>query len=1124
MLKYIESANPSELIDYLIEAYPVSDRPFLAPWIVVPNREFQEWIDREMAKKGGSSYHFNFIFPIEFIWKIYRLIDSDVPKKLPTDLHALSFKIFDLIADHEQVKKLFGEFRNQSHRFALAVQLADVFDQYINIRPHMLFEWEDSVSDSDFGIDSLSDATIHSVSHPNVHPDVSPNASPKAQHPDISDDRKGQVLPDTPKKLEGYIQLQKELWQSLNSAFDRGGNLKWSRIQIYKNWLKQLKTPDVQEKLPANIFFVGERDWNHLLVESVELISKHTNVHVVNYPELENDISPKLKKGIHEPPSEPNQIAFSFGSEQSFITHLAEKWSENGAFSPHLHALRRISMDSQAASAPPKDHGFKLSKILSTPGSIHACHSIKREVEVLKDDLLHFLNTSEAIDLSEIGISVPDVEAYSPIIKQVFAQEPIIPVYLYDGQERPLQDSFLALLDLAYNDCKMSDLMDTLSDPNIMERYGFDESELGTIREWIVSDRIHFGLNQPHEFSFSTALTAWWRGYFVEHRSFTHQPEISPSKRVRNSDQLSTLSKLQMLYDEMLDLVVSPETERLNTEWLAILQEHFVRIFKGSAGANPRGYNWVIHWFEQLSEELAYASTSVSYEVFMGWFRNVLVQKQDHSSSYGTGVLVSSYIPNRLLPFSYTAMLGLNEREFPGNPQRPVFDLIHQQPLEGERQRKKDTSRLFIERLALTKSQYFLSYIGRDAHTNTEKNPSPLITQLRYLHRGVESTQNGSPNPLTGRIVAPLRFKEHRLHAFAKPYFNQSEKKNSFNKEHYHQCRSLYGDIESSKHAFFVDTTLVLNGSSSALFGGAHTDHEGRSKIDLDDLIRFYTHPTRYYLETTVHLQDSYAPSVIQDFENYTMEGLDKYEVKLRIWEALEEGVGCKECYEYLRSIKAVPPHSTYYLVFEELFDQLQQFYSQVGESTRGIEVRSLAVSSDNYILEGPLTMLRSGEYKEYRLGKLQAKHKVGYFVKHLLKAASGSEEGSEYFYIDKKNSVLQLAPIRPEIAQKQLEQLIHWYVSAMQTKESLIFFPESSLSYVEALHKKGDELYALEKAMSAWKQKNKSYGYPGEGEDLWNNISWFDEDPLATQAFQKNSHTFWANWMDIANNKVLES
>ena len=1119
MLKYIESANPYELIDYLIEAYPVSDRPFLAPWIVVPNREFQEWIDREIAKKLGSSPHFNFVFPIEFIWKLYRLIEPDLPKKLPTDLHALNFKIFELLANNEQVKSLFGEFQDHSHRFALAVQLADVFDQYINVRPHMLFEWEDSVSDSDFGIDSVSDATIHSDTQTNVYP----NASPNAQNPDISDGKKTQEFIGSPKRLEGYIQFQKKLWQSLNSEFDRGDNLKWSRIQIYKNWFKQLKNPDIEEKLPADIFFVGERDWNRLLVESVELISQHTNVHVVNYPELENDISPKTEKDLNIMPSEPKQIGFSFGLEQNFISHLAEKWRQNGTFSPYLHALRRNSTASQTANIVPKDHWFKLSKILSIPGSIHACHSIKREVEVLKDDLLHFLNTSEAIDLSEIGILVPDVEAYSPIIKQVFAQEPIIPAYLYDGQERPLQDSFLALLDLAYNNCKMSDLMDALTDPNIMERYGFDESELGTIRDWIVSDNIHFGLVNSHKYSLSTALTSWWRGYFVEHRSFTHQPEISPSKRVRNFDQLSTLSKLQMLYDEMLDLVVSPETEWLNTEWLAILQEHFVRIFKDSAGSNPRGYNWVIHWFEQLSEELAYASTSVSYEVFMGWFRSVLVQKQDHSSSFGTGVLVSSYIPNRLLPFSYTAMLGLNEREFPGNPQRPVFDLIHQQPLEGERQRKKDTSRLFIERLALTKFQYFLSYIGRDAHTNSEKNPSPLITQLRYLQKGAESTQKGKTISLESSNNAALTFQEHRLHAFAKPYFSQKEEKNSFNKEHYQQCCSLYGDLESSKHTFFVDTTLVLNGSSSAVTATTKSESGGRSKIDLDDLIRFYTHPTRFYLETTLHLQDSYAPLVVQDYESYTVEGLDKYEVKLRIWEALEEGVGCKQCYEYLRSIKVVPPHSTYYPVFEELFDQLQQFYLQVKVSIQGLELRSLALSTYTHSLEGKLPILSSGEFMEYRLGSLKAKHKVAFFVKHLLKAATGSEEGSDFFYIDKKNSALHLASIRPEVAQQQLEQLIHWYANAMQSKESLIFFPESSLSYVEALHKKGDELYALEKAMSAWKQKNKSYGYPGEGEDLWNNISWFDEDPLASQAFQVNSHTFWENWMDIATKKVLE-
>ena len=91
-----------------------------------------------------------------------------------------------------------------------------------------------------------------------------------------------------------------------------------------------------------------------------------------------------------------------------------------------------------------------------------------------------------------------------------------------------------------------------------------------------------------------------------------------------------------------------------------------------------------------------------------------------------------------------------------------------------------------------------------------------------------------------------------------------------------------------------------------------------------------------------------------------------------------------------------------------------------------------------------------------------------------------------------------------------------------MHTKDSLTFFPESSLSYVQALDKIGDVFYALDKAKSAWKQQNKSYGFSGEGEDTWNTISWFGEDPINTEAFHENSSRFWANWLEIGKNKCL--
>ena len=65
MINYRETANPNELIDYLIDLFPMSDRPFQAPWIVVPNREFQDWIDREIAKKVGSSPHYTELWTTE---------------------------------------------------------------------------------------------------------------------------------------------------------------------------------------------------------------------------------------------------------------------------------------------------------------------------------------------------------------------------------------------------------------------------------------------------------------------------------------------------------------------------------------------------------------------------------------------------------------------------------------------------------------------------------------------------------------------------------------------------------------------------------------------------------------------------------------------------------------------------------------------------------------------------------------------------------------------------------------------------------------------------------------------------------------------------------------------------
>ena len=77
--------------------------------------------------------------------------------------------------------------------------------------------------------------------------------------------------------------------------------------------------------------------------------------------------------------------------------------------------------------------------------------------------------------------------------------------------------------------------------------------------------------------------------------------------------------------------------------------------------------------------------------------------------------------------------------------------------------------------------------------------------------------------------------------------------------------------------------------------------------------------------------------------------------MKHRIWEALEEGIGCIESYDYLRRKKMIPPHKPYHAVYEELFEQLNHFYSLIREDVKSIESKSVSLKTQNYILEGEL-------------------------------------------------------------------------------------------------------------------------------------------------------------------------
>ena len=284
-------------------------------------------------------------------------------------------------------------------RFALAQQYADVFDQYLNIRPKMVFGWERGLHESKYPYEGMS---------------------------------------------YEHLEIQMRLWTRIMGALEEEGIHQYSRSSIYKNWFELLNGTNIstlKSFLPKQLFVLGERNWGEVLLKSLEGLSSVSEVHLLNYSSL------------------------SFENEHTYdylLRNLSQKWQQSCCQSESLSKLITKNNVSKV-TAEAFDPLFKVEKLLETPGSIHICHSPRREVEVLKDHILDFIHSNPDLELDTIGISVPDLMTYAPIITQVFGQEPRLPVFISINKTESLRTTLIRLLELVVSSFKMNDFMDFLS-------------------------------------------------------------------------------------------------------------------------------------------------------------------------------------------------------------------------------------------------------------------------------------------------------------------------------------------------------------------------------------------------------------------------------------------------------------------------------------------------------------------------------------------------------------------------------------------------------------------------------------------------------------------------------------
>ena len=261
---------------------------------------------------------------------------------------------------------------------------------------------------------------------------------------------------------------------------------------------------------------------------------------------------------------------------------------------------------------------------------------------------------------------------------------------------------------------------------------------------------------------------------------------------IDTTEKEEVLARYSALVNLLNKIRIETGTNRTMSEW----SEH--------------GVSWIDHLFPINSEEnplydiielvrspyeqsrLCDFDEKVPFQIFKKEVLAAIKETRSTTASLTRGVVFSSMIPMRNIPFKIVAMIGMNEEEFPRKTNTPEFDLIQNAPTSRETTVKDEDRHLFLQYVMAPSENLYISYIGRSIVDNEKIQPS--VTLEKWMDRieeicGVNMYDFIREEPLNG--FSEDQYKEKR--SFSNTYADVAASLNKKNKR-----RGNYSGLQES--------------------------------------------------------------------------------------------------------------------------------------------------------------------------------------------------------------------------------------------------------------------------------------------------------------------------------------
>jgi len=719
---------------------------------------------------------------------------------------------------------------------------------------------------------------------------------------------------------------------------------------------------------------------------------------------------------------------------------------------------------------------------------VHACHGRARQVEVLRDAILHLLAEDPSLEPRDVVVMCPDIEAFAPLIHATFGtgeaggdedddeleatppelRAPDLRVRLADRsvrQTNPLLGVVARLLELADERMTASQLLDFADRAPVRRRFRLGDDDLVRIGDWVAEAGIRWGLDAAHRAPFKLGEVAngtWAAGLDRLLLGVTMtEEELRLFHNVLPLDDVESGSiDLAGRFAELVDRIGAAVAALRGPQPISAWAEA-IAAAAAALTETPPYESWQDAELQRILGDVVAEAAGAEAELSLPDVRALLAERlrgRPTRANFRTGHLtVCTLVPMRSVPHRVVCLLGLDDGAFPRKSPRDGDDLLLEDPHVGERDARMEDRQLLLDALMAATDRLVIIYTGHDERTNLVRPPAVPVGELLDVIDRTVRTEDG---PARAQVVV-----HHPLQPFDPRNFTPGR---------------LVPRRPWSFDRLALDGARALAGPrlEPGPFIPAPLPGEPPVLLELDELVRFVEQPVRRFLRLRLGITVGFYADEPDDGLPVELDPLELWGVGRRLLAARLAGADPRTAALAEIARGTLPPAALGRPVLEAVHPIVTGIAAHAGTGAgRAVDVR--VPLPDGRALGGTVAGVAGDELRTATYSRVRPRQRLAAWVRLLALTAADPDRPYAAVTVGRARmgkgvTIARIAPLGPDAATRRER--------AVAELATLVDLFDRGMREPPPLYCRTSAAYVAEGAAAARLQWES--GYNREGED----------------------------------------